>query len=333
MEFLDTPPPAARSNSGWNFGRYRRPIPDPAIAAPGPFGRYRLKEWHYSSFVTADWFFAFAAIQLGYSAKVFAYLVDRKNPSVSHEYSVLAPLGKGLSFAPSSVRGETLWTHDSDSLRACYREGWIVDLDLSFGRNRLRGSLRMDDADALALLFLLPNGQPAYTHKGAGFRAGGELKFGNQTLLFDGATGTIDWTRSVALRKTRWQWCSLAGVTAAGDRVGLNLSAQVYADATGDSAENGFWCNGRVYTLGKVDFSIPPDPRREPWVIRSSGSDEVRLEFTPAGTREEHLNLGIVKSDFIQPYGTFRGTVRIPDGALHDVSGLFGVVEKHLSIW
>ncbi len=333
MEFRDTPPPAARGSSGWNFGRYRRPIPDPGITVPGPFGRYRLKEWHYSSFVTPDWFFAFAAIQLGYSAKVFAYLVNRKNPSASHEYSELAPLGKGLSFAPSSVRGNTRWEHSSGRLHAAYQDGWSFDLDLPLGRERLRGSLQMDDADALALLFQLPSGQPAYTHKGAGLKAAGELRFGNRAISFDGATGTIDWTRSIAMRETRWQWCSLAGVTVAGDRVGLNLSAQVYDDASGRSMENGFWCNGKLHVLGKVDFLVPPDPRREPWTIQSSGSDEVRLEFTPLGTREEHLNLGVVKSDFIQPYGTFRGTVRIPGGALHDVSGLFGVVEKHLSVW
>ncbi len=333
MRLTDSPPDSARLKGIWQYGRYRHPIGDPAIAAPGRLGRFRLKEWHYTSVATPRWFFAFAAVNLGYAAKVFAYLVDRERPGERNEYSVLAPLARGLTFAPSSVRGETAWRAGRDRLRARYQNGWQIELDLPFRSGRVSGAFQVEDAEALALLFQLPNNQPAYTHKASGLRTTGGLTFGSQKVDLNDGTGTLDWTRSVALRETRWQWCSLAGVAGTGERIGVNLSAQVYDDPSGISLENGLWLGGKVHTLAGVDFQLPSNPRKETWKIHSKSGNEVDLEFTPLGTREEQLNLGIIKSDFIQPYGNFRGLIRKDGNRPVDVTGLFGVVEKHLSVW
>lgn len=332
---LAAPPTHAFLDGNYQYGRYHRPIADPNVIAPGIMGRFRLKEWHYSSFVTPDWFFAFAAVNLGYAAKVFAYVVDRQNPADRQEYTKLAPLAKGLRFAPSSISGTTEWKSGRSLLKATYHDGWNVQVDLPMRSGRIAGELKLKDGAALALLFPLPNGGPAYTHKAAGLPVQGKLTFGSRILDFSNSTGTLDWTRSVAMRETRWKWCSLAGVTRSGERIGLNLSAQVYDNPAGNSLENGLWINGQMYPLGGVHFEIPADPRRQTWIIRSQTDDSVELKFTPLGTREEQLNLGVIRSDFIQPYGQFNGSVCAPGNGNRpvDVTGLFGVVEKHLSVW
>ncbi len=81
-----------------------------------------------------------------------------------------------------------------------------------------------------------------------------------------------------------------------------------------------------------------------------------RLEFSPRGTREEHLNAGIIVSDFVQPFGEFEGDVWVtmakPGGSETGVAAggeeramqwgepehikvrrAFGVVEDHLAVW
>jgi hypothetical protein len=73
---------------------------------------------------------------------------------------------------------------------------------------------------------------------------------------------------------------------------------------------------------------MPSNPKTGRWAIRSIDGDEVDIEFEPLGAREEHSNFGLVRTDFIQPYGRFSGRV-----AGHEMAGCFGVVESHLSVW
>ena len=44
--------------------------------------------------------------------------------------------------------------------------------------------------------------------------------------------------------------------------------------------------------------------------------------------REEHRSFGLVRAELVQPYGWFAGRV-----CERDITGCFGVVETHLSIW
>ena len=209
---------------------------------------------------------------------------------------------------------------------------WRVKLDIPFDKEALRGELRLANCDALALLHPLTKHRPAYTHKAAGMKATGVLDLGDQRLDFREAYGALDWTRSLANRETHWKWASFAGRDKAGDTVGLNLSAEVYDDEAGNSRENGFWLNGKLTPLGGVRFEVPRDPAVNDWRLVSrdaqGGSPEVDLTFEPFGARQQNMDLRLVRSDFIQPFGVFRGRV-----LGHDIEDMFGVVEDHLAVW
>jgi hypothetical protein len=331
---LPLPPANLREDGAWKFGRYRQAIPNPDVGA-SLLNKFRVKEWHYSSFATEDWFFAVGLVQLGYVANAFAYLVDRKRPTLPpREYEAISPLGTALDFAPSSVAGSTRWLRGDARIEMEWMEPeWRVKLDIPFPDAPLKGELRLANTEALALLHPLTPERPAYTHKAAGMPATGVLDLGDQRLDFRQAYGTLDWTRSLANRETRWKWASFAGHDKGGALVGLNLSAEVYDDAAGNSRENGFWVDGVVQPLGGVRFEVPKDPGVHDWRIVSrdanaSGEPEVDLSFEPYGSRRQNLDLRLIKSDFIQPFGVFRGQVRG-----HEIDGLFGVVEDHLAVW
>lgn len=341
MQISHQTPDFARSADSYSFGVYRRAIANPNVCASGCLAPLRLKEWHYVSVSTPRHFFACAIVRLGYAAKMFAYLVDREHPDRTVEASTLHPLSLGVRFASSSIAGRTVWHKGNRSLQIEYVQnptpGWNLDVNLELGSVVLQGQLHIEDAEALALLYKLPTGNPAYTHKAAGLFLRGKLTANGQPIELTDAMAGIDWTRSVALRQTRWLWSALQGVTPQRQRVGLNLSALVYDDENGNSQENALWVDGKVYPLGGVQFVLPKDPRKQPWRIhsRSGGTKEVDLLFTPLGTREEHVHLGLIKSDFIQPYGTYQGTVCPTDSGIPSLSvgGLFGVVETHESVW
>jgi len=324
-----TLPPApleARTEDGWAYGRYREPIARPRLTSRVREWM-RLKEWHYTSVSSERLFLAFGLVQLHYAANAFVYVVDRERPSMAREYEAVSPLGRGLRFAESSIVGATRWRRKDKRIEVRYRGRWEVELDVTLGDLPLRGSFRLEPIESLALLTELERGRPAYTHKAAGLPVRGSVELGHEAIDLDGALATLDWTRSLARRETRWKWASFAG-RSDGGVVGLNLSAEVYDDDEGNSRENAIWVDGRVRPLGGVRFEVPPNPGVDDWRITSRDGDEVDLRFEPLGARAQHLDLKLVKSDFVQPYGLFRG--RVAGQSVHDV---FGVVEDHLSVW
>jgi len=312
---------------GIRFGRYREPILDPRLALR-PWERFRLKEWHYSSVTTDRVFVAFGLVSLGYMANAFLYLVDRRRPEQLLEYEALSPLGLGMRFAPSSIAGRTSFRKGRDRLEISYDECWLVRIDLHLPGGHLRGSFRIEPRESLALVHPLGDRRAAYTHKAAGLPVSGLLQLDTERYELEGALGVLDWTRSLADRETRWKWASSATRLESGESFGLNLSAEVYDDEAGDSRENAFWLGGKVRALGGVRFELPRNPGCEDWSIRSREGEEVALRFRPLGARSQQVNLRLVRSDFVQPYGLFDGYV-----AGHRLDAAFGVVEDHLALW
>ena len=311
----------------WQIGVYRTPFEQAELEMVG-LKRFRLKEWHYVSFTTDEWFVAVGLVQLGYVANLFCYVFDRIQEGPAHEYGVLSPLGRALSFAPSSLLGTTSWKNRNASVSITANEGWDLKLDIPVGAERLRGHAHIEAQDSLAMLHRLGPRRVAYTHKAAGWPATGHFELGTRPIRLDTGLAASDWTRSQASRITKWKWASSSGYLRDGTALGLNLSAQVYDDEKGHSVENALWLNGVVQRLSGVRFEMPSNPKTGRWAIRSIDGHEVDMEFEPLGAREEHSNFGLVRTDFIQPYGRFSGSV-----AGHDITGCFGVVESHLSVW
>ena len=334
---LPDPPDQAREGRRYLFGRYRRPIPRPFLRVPGTLGRFRLKEWSFMSVTTERWFLGFALVQLGYVGNAFCYLVDRRDPARAWEFEVITPMGAGLRIAPSSVAGRSRFDWRGARFDIRWTGAWEVQLDvpLSAGDDtrRLHGAFRMEAEDALALLHPLKPRRPAYTHKAAGMPVSGLLAFGGDEIPLAEGLGALDWTRSMALRDTRWKWASAAARAADGRRVGLNLSAEVYDDAEGNSRVNALWLDGTVIPRAGVDFRLPLEPASEPWQVMSRDDDSVALEFRPSGARAQKLDLAVVQSDFVQAFGTWHGRVAPPAAAPVDLDGAFGVAEEHYARW
>jgi len=324
---LPEAPGSLLAEGQFQTGVYRTPFAEVELSAAG-WRRFRLKEWHYVSFTTAEWYVALGLVQLGYIGSLFAYVVDRAGGSSAVEFGAMSPMGRATSFAPSSIVGATSWKSRAASVTISADDGFVVELDVPLGGERLRGQARIEARESLAMLHRLGPRQMAYTHKAAGWPASGRLELGDRPIVLDGGLCASDWTRSEARRVTEWKWASLSGFLSDGRAIGLNLSTDVYDDDKGHSVENALWIDGQVQPLSGVRFEVPSNPETERWRIRSLETDEVDLEFVPMGARKEQVNFGLVRTDFVQPYGQFAGRV-----AGHDVSGCFGVVEAHLSVW
>jgi hypothetical protein len=74
-----------------------------------------------------------------------------------------------------------------------------------------------------------------------------------------------------------------------------------------------------------VRFEFDPQAPLSAWRIRG---DAVDLTFKPEGLRAKTTDLKVILSRYIQPFGTFEGTIL---GAA--VSGVCGVTEDHSARW
>lgn len=337
---LQAPPPQLLRHGTPALGAYNRGIPLPDLTAPW----YRLKRWHYVSWTTERFMLVAAVVDVGYLGNMFAYLLDLQDPTAIWQTEGLSPLGTAANPAVSSLSGTTSWQqgqnrialHGQAAADGSGRWHWDLDIKVRRGQEtrRLQATVEAIGEDALALVHALPGDRTVYTHKEAGQRAQGSVAMGD--LQWQGSgLATLDWTRGHHLRTTRWKWACLVGMLADGRRVGLNLSAEVYDDAAGNSAENALWLDGQAERLAGVQFALPRHPDREPWQIRSidAGVGEVDLRFVPWGARRQDLDIGLVVSRYVQPYGTFSGQIRTAAGQPLAIDGLVGVVEDHLARW
>jgi len=96
------------------------------------------------------------------------------------------------------------------------------------------------------------------------------------------------------------------------------------------------WVNGKVSLVGRVSFVLPEGHETErPWTLKTNSSNEavqIDLVFTPHGARQEDINLLIIASRFVQPFGVFSGRITV-DGTVYKIENAYGVVENHYAKW
>ena len=196
--------------------------------------------------------------------------------------------------------------HDLDRLRV--RDGG-VEIDLV-----------LDAAGAQEVEVVTPDGRGyAWTRKRAPVRARGTVRVNGEPRAVD-AAALIDDSAGYHARHTAWRWSAGVGMAAGdGGPVAWNLVAGVHDSPT--ASERTVWSGGTAREVGPVSFAEN--------LGAVSFAEGGALEFTAGATRARHDNLLIFRSDYEQPFGTFRGT--LPGGV--ELAEGYGVMERHVAVW
>lgn len=166
-----------------------------------------------------------------------------------------------------------------------------------------------------------PHGRSYIWTRKTPVRAHGHMTLGLEArpLSID---GILDESAGYHARRTAWEWSAGVGVTIDGGPVTWNLVRGVH-DAESMS-ERTVWVDGRPTEVPPVSFAADLD---EIW-----GADGTHIRFDQEAVRARSDNFGLVRSEYVQPFGRFRGT--LPGGvelSTHDTS--FGVMERHTALW
>jgi uncharacterized protein DUF2804 len=191
-----------------------------------------------------------------------------------------------------------------------------VELDGSRVRVRARGveiDLELEESEGVQIAS--PAGERyIWTRKQAAVPVRGRVVVEGATHELDDDAGFIDDSAGYHPRHTAWRWSAGVGRDARGRRVAWNLVDGVH-DSPRDS-ERTVWVDGAPGEVGPQAFAGD---------LSAVGD----LSFTEWSAREESMNLGIVRSRYRQPFGTFAG--ELPGGIA--LAEGFGVMEAHEVHW
>jgi hypothetical protein len=175
------------------------------------------------------------------------------------------------------------------------------------------------DEDGGAVEVASPHGRSyIWTRKQANVPARGRVALDGHERRVDGVA-FVDESAGYHARRTSWRWCAGLGRAESGERVGWNLVTGVHDGP--DASERTLWVDGEPRELGPVELA--PD------LTRVTFAEGGALDFTAWCAREDHRRLLLFRSDYRQPFGSFRGEL---PGGLRLAAG-HGVMEEHEALW
>ena len=298
---------------------------------------FRLKEWEHFGIITDDYYFGMVIFDAKFMGTSFFYVYDRKTGAFfEHERTSVG--------GPVRVARE-LW-HGECYFRAF---GYSMEFEnrLDSGLHRLRIEIKAKGARPAvnAEIYMLENienlqplvqvspvseNRPLYTHKAAA-PVEGRITLGDTEIRLhpEKDVGLMDVQKTFYPYRTFWNWATFAGHDERGRLIAMNACQNFITDDEYHN-ENCTWVDGEIVLLGAADFDFNKSALMEPWKVKTS-SDGLDLDFNPEGERVGKVNLGVVMSDFHQPFGKFSGTMPGPGSEKIAVDGPFGLCEWHLA--
>jgi hypothetical protein len=309
------------------------PVDLRTIRTPWRFGTaWRFlhhKRWLYTIVANGDLIIATAVVHLGYAAHAFLTILDRRIRAMLYDESFftapnLAAVGDhcesgcDVHFRGPSAR--IAITRPVDSPR------YLIAADTADASVRVE--METEHAPTpIAVVSKVPGGLLNVTEKRACMPARGAISAAGIRTQFDNALGGLDYTQGLLARHTAWRWAFAMGTSTHGQRVAFNL-----VDGFNSELECVLWINGAITPVHGVELQFDPSRPLDAWALRSS-EGLVDVRFRADAMHAERMNVGIVRSSFVQPLGAFTGTLRPTvheEIALKDVPG---VVENQDVTW
>jgi hypothetical protein len=305
------------------FGVYQGEISDTTTGAWDfnsrftPRRRTQRKAWIYLGIFSRDFYAGIAIADAGYIASAFSYVYIPAEKFFIED-KITLPLGFNSNFDATLADSWRLGRYEilpgADRIVVNIRGKF--DLTATFARTH----------NGLATIAPSEGERPFHsTYKEMALPVEGEFIYEGKRQKFSGESGILDYSKGYPPRRTEWNWLSMIGKTESGKSVAVNL-----VDKFNDGIENAIWIDGVPTALSTAHFHYIRPAEKSIWRILTR-DNIFEARFRPFGARGENLNLGAMKSQFIQPYGVFDGQIKLGETA-EKFSG-YGVTEDHLAVW
>lgn len=301
------------------------------------FSKHRIKEWQHIALISEDFNMGFVILTAHYMSTSFCYFNDRKK-ALFFEHHKEAPLGKAR-LSRELWDDYCVWSGNSYFMEfhnnLNHNKHQVkIDIKKTKDKPSVYAEIEMLEAlDSLQPLIVanpIEDNRPLFTHK-APCPAKGIVKIDDTPYTLDPSKdiAILDVQKTFYPFNTFWKWATFAGYNENGQLLGVNLVSNMIKQ--GDVYnENAMWANGELSRFGDVQFFYDENKIMEPWEIKTT-CGKCHLTFYPQGKRSGKINLGIIMSDYHQPFGLFKGVITDKHNVTYQVDNLFGVTEHHLA--
>lgn len=287
------------------------------------------KRWFYFAIATDELWIGAAIVDVGYATQSFAFAAHHGKGMLA-DASFLGAPKVGARVGSIVEEGSDAWFRAPGASLAFRRGVGVSAWDVVIDTADLKVLATIDTARApnpLTAIAKPLGGDATVTSKRALMDVRGTAVIKGERHSLDGGLGGMDYTQGLLPRVTAWRWAFLLGRTTEGTRIALNL-----VEGFNGQPECGVWLGRDVISVGEGRFTFDRANPLGPWKVTTTDG-AVDLEFTPVGAHTEARDLVLVRSEFVQPVGTFRGTIRLPGREPVEIDGAPGVVEDQSVRW
>ncbi|HEY5527141.1 MAG TPA: DUF2804 domain-containing protein [Candidatus Anoxymicrobiaceae bacterium] len=305
--------------------------------APRMVRDFRLKEWEHFGIITDEYYFGMVIFDAKFMGTSFFYAYDRKTGEFfEHERT---SVGGPVRVSRELWHGECYFRHYGYNMEFENRldsglHRLRVDIAAKKGKPPINAEIYMlenlERLEPLVVVSPISDNRPLFTHKAAA-PVEGRIMIGDKEIRLhpEKDVALMDVQKTFYPYRTFWNWATFGGHDEFGSFIAMNACQNFITDDAVYN-ENCTWVDGKITLLGSVKFEFDKGDLMKPWKIYAPDGG-LDLTFKPQGKRVGRVNLGVVMSDFNQPFGTFSGTMAGPGGSTVEVDAPFGLCEWHLA--
>ena len=330
-----------------NFGTFRTPFLNANILdsplysssskVPAFWKKFRLKEWQHFGIITPTYYFGMVIFDAKFMGVSFFYAYDRiANKRFEH--------GAQLPGKAARVAGQ-VYNDSCEFKKKGYRlyfenqlkEGFhkvIIEIDGKKDLPAVKGEIKifedLNTIEPLVQVSPVTQFRPFYTHKVAA-PAEGSIKLGAEEIVIDRKRdiALLDEQKTYYPYSSFWKWSTAAGYNENGELLAFNLCQNMITDDE-DYNENCMWVDGKIYCLKAARFKFDTKDLMHPWEMKTTDGC-MDLVFTPSGERAEKISVGLIESNFHQPFGLYNGRFKDENILIYPITNFFGLAEHHVS--
>ncbi|GAM23487.1 hypothetical protein SAMD00019534_066620 [Acytostelium subglobosum LB1] len=331
---------------------------------------FRLKSWNYYAVGGPTFYFAVAAIDLGYVTNFQTFIIEFDDANKDNKQqlceeitspSLLKSLGlprdscqHGQHIAYSSSKFKLHFDVEGDSGNTDQQQKSVIHhIQVTSAKLGIVANLHFDlspNRESVVLSTPIGKDNFFYNRKTNLIPVTGSLQINGKEYLpqqqsnndnndkdikdnkNNMAFGIMDWGRGVWDYNSFWIWSTSWGKAADGRAIGLNLGSG-FGDLS-THTENAINVDGVIHKLGHIEFEYDDKDLMAPWrfVCKHGRFGEQPLTFTPIKKKWEHNNFGLVMSSFHQIVGRVTGELLLDSGERLAID-IHSFTEVHYARW
>ena len=339
-----TPEKMVEKNGTINFGTFRTPFRNanileaplysPSHKVPAFWKKFRLKEWQHFGIVTPTHYFGMVIFDAKFMGISFFYAYDRiENKRFEHSMQGVSRVAGQVYDDSCEFKKKGYSLRFENRLKDGYHK-IIIDIEGKKNLPSVKGEIKvfedLNNIEPLVQVSPVTQFRPFYTHKVAA-PAEGIIKLGTKEIILNRKQdiALLDEQKTYYPYSSFWKWSTAAGYSEYGELLAFNLCQNMITDDE-DFNENCMWVDGKIYCLKAARFKFEKDNVMRPWEIRTEDGS-MDLIFTPSGERAEKISVGLIYSDFHQPFGMYNGRFKDENNRIYPLANLFGLAEHHVT--